>query len=1280
MQPACVLAALSAVAAAPAAAAGLNEHCVVSVLNRSSYVQADGSWVLPNIPSNVGRVRARATCVEDGVTRSGQSDWFVVPPNGIVKVPEIRFDAAGPVPSRLALRAPVSTLASVNATVQLTATATYPDGRTADVAGSSRGTNYTSSNPAIASVSEQGLVTARASGVVILTALNDGASGLVRVSVVLSGDSDGDGIPDDVELANGLDPRNPVDALEDFDRDGLANGEELRLGTDIRSADSDGDTLVDGREVAIGTDPLVLDTDGDGISDGLELGTGSDPLDPASYSLAQALGSIEVSPGSVVLVVNTLLGEASRQVRVTGRLRDGRTIDLTSARRGTRYASSDLTVASFGVVDGLVFAGSDGHAVVTVSNSGFQATAQVTVTSFAPGAVSFLQIPGFANNVDVALDHAFVAAGPAGLQVVDVVDRASPRIAGSLDTPGDAQDVVVAGRLAFVADGPAGLQVIDVSDPASPRLLGSLGLPGASRDVVVRGSRAYLACGAGGLAVVDVADPARPVLLGSLASEDAWGVDAGGSLAVVADGRSLRVVDVGDPAAPALRGTLTGLASARDVALEGTFAYVADGQGSLKIVDVSIPTAPRLTATIAPEIGGMLNDVVKVGGFAFGADFFFVNGVPIVDVGDPFAPQVRARLDFPPGGNVDGTGIAVDNSFVYLTAQDGVSRLYIGRYLTLADEAGVPPTLTISSPADGSEHYAGATVNVTADARDDVAVAAVTFGVDGVPVSTDSTAPFGFSYTFRADVSSVTFTATAIDFGGNVGEAVPLTVLVVPKPPPTITLTSPAEGAALFGGQTITIEAAATDTVSVRRIGLTVNGVALAERLFDQPAATFHVAYTIPLGTTELVVTASVTDGAGLTTSTTRSLGVGLSPLPSVVFQSPVPVRDLLFEGQGTTLRVLALSPLRIRRIELTANGALVAAGQFDLTGVVYTADYLIPLGTRELVLVATATDSLGQTASATQTFEILPVPRTTVIGRVVDGRDQPVSGVAVRAFNGTTRTSPDGSFTIPGVAAVNRVSVCVETAGGVGACARATPDGITDVGSFRIGSVMRVGYFDLRGFASPAQVPPIEKAGMAPVEIERSFSRPVFENRALGDMDILFVDNPDNSGHSGAERAGLSHVFDWISRGGVLVFHDYAVTGAEAVLPGSPGRFVRPSDVVDDPETRNVDIVDGTTAVTDGPGGVLDNLSLDDGNRSNHGFVAADSIPPGARGILARSNPGELVLYAYPYGHGWVVYATIPLAFYLENAPRQPSVNQAFHGVYAPNVLAFARDLLLGK
>src|SRR4051812_49919737 len=82
---------------ANAAYAQLNEDCVVSVLNRTVQVKADGSWVLPNIPAGFGRVKARATCSTSGNTTFGESPFFLIPPNGSIDVPPIVLGNATPV-------------------------------------------------------------------------------------------------------------------------------------------------------------------------------------------------------------------------------------------------------------------------------------------------------------------------------------------------------------------------------------------------------------------------------------------------------------------------------------------------------------------------------------------------------------------------------------------------------------------------------------------------------------------------------------------------------------------------------------------------------------------------------------------------------------------------------------------------------------------------------------------------------------------------------------------------------------------------------------------------------------------------------------------------------------------------------------------------------------------------------------------------------------------------------------------------------------------------------
>src|SRR4029450_9581107 len=107
-------------------------------------------------------------------------------------------------------------------------------------------------------------------------------------------DSDGDGVPDDLEPILGLDPNDAdsdddgtPDGAEDFDDDGLPNAGEVVLRTDPTDADSDDDGVEDGDE----------DSDSDGLSDGDESRRGTNPL--ASDSDAHAWpGGAEVDAGS----------------------------------------------------------------------------------------------------------------------------------------------------------------------------------------------------------------------------------------------------------------------------------------------------------------------------------------------------------------------------------------------------------------------------------------------------------------------------------------------------------------------------------------------------------------------------------------------------------------------------------------------------------------------------------------------------------------------------------------------------------------------------------------------------------------------------------------------------------------------------------------------------------------------------------------------------------------------------------------------------------------------
>jgi hypothetical protein len=336
------------------------------------------------------------------------------------------------------------TLLVVGETVQLTVLG--PGGE--DLTSAATNTEYAVNNPGIVSVSPDGLITALAPGGVEVAASNfDLDLDVVRAQTLplrvgVVGDLDTDGLGDDYETANGLDPADPTDAAQDSDGDGLTNLQERDLGTDPQNPDSDGDGVFDRAELALGFDPLSADLafrldetwsvtvngqtvqvnpDGSFLIPNIaapdQFGAGGPGTSPdfrsddflrvvgtktvggvTLYAVGQpfqinsgqifSIEEITITdrppplPASIEITAQPeviAVGE-STQLAVTAELTDGSSLDVTPRAAWTIYRISNRALAGVGP-NGLVTGLAPGSVFVTAVNEGATAVKRITVAT-----------------------------------------------------------------------------------------------------------------------------------------------------------------------------------------------------------------------------------------------------------------------------------------------------------------------------------------------------------------------------------------------------------------------------------------------------------------------------------------------------------------------------------------------------------------------------------------------------------------------------------------------------------------------------------------------------------------------------------------------------------------------------------------------------------------------------------------------------------------------------------------------------------------------------------
>jgi len=232
-----------------------------------------------------------------------------------------------------------------------------------------------------------------------------------------------------------------------------------------------------------------------------------------------------------------------------------------------------------------------------------------------------------------------------GLKSFDVSIPSTIVLDESLNTPGSPTGIALLGDYAVIGTGTRSFQTFDLRSPVAPSQKAGYAPGRGYSAVAVRGNRAY-AAGSDQFSLLSILNPevALPSL-GQVSIPGAVDVAVSGSYAFIAAGANgLKVVDMSIEATPSLIGSALPVAgSLNAVAVKGDYVFCA-GSNSLDIFDISTPSNPVWMGFTDSEGMGM-HGVALRGNRAFVTDgsYFQPNSLKILDVSDITNPILIAK-------------------------------------------------------------------------------------------------------------------------------------------------------------------------------------------------------------------------------------------------------------------------------------------------------------------------------------------------------------------------------------------------------------------------------------------------------------------------------------------------------------------------------------------------------------------------------------------------------------------------------------------------------------